>query len=545
MRDGKYLPQLGLDLAGGTTVTLTAVTESGNPPQEEQMNQAVNIIRQRVNGLGIAEAQVTAQGDSIIVQVPGHSQREVVEQVGQTAKLYFRQVLFSDAAAPQPSNTPTSSPSASPSAEEGQSGRPSIEPSESSSGRAMGKALQNEGPGQAQAGAAPSTLPTNMPTSLPTGGTQQQPDLSGIKKSTLMEFQKLDCTDKKNRSGGGGEIEKANEQVVVCDRDGTRKYILGPAKVLGTSVDEAEAISDPQDFGQWKVTLDFDGKGTKQFAALTTEASQQQGDRNLIAIELDRTVISAPGITNGAITGGTAEITGDFKQKEAQDLANVLRYGALPLEFRQSSIESVSPTLGRELLTGGLLAGLIGLGVVAIYVFFYYRGLGVVSILSLAGSALLTFGVVTLMSEFIGYRLTLAGVGGLIVAIGITADSFIVYFERLRDEVREGKTLRQAVERSWGRARRTILTADTVTFLAAVILYIVSVDQVRGFAFTLGLTTFVDILVVFLFTKPLMSLLVRTRFFGGGHRFSGLSASSLGVPESVKARTRRVRTREA
>lgn len=545
-RDGHYLPQLGLDLAGGTTVTLTAVTEAGKKPPESQINQAVDIIRQRVNGLGIAESQVSAQDDAIIVQVPGQGQRKVVEQVGQTARLYFRQVLVTGpgAPAPQPSaSTPSSKPS--------KSGKPSesAKPNESPSGRALSKALQSQPQSSGRpAAAAPTDQPTSLPTSIPTDlGQQQQqgPDLSGVDPKMIQKFQELDCSQKKNRTGGG-KLEKPEDQVVACDRTGSEKFILGPAKVLGTNVDKASGISDPQDFGKWKVTLDFDGKGTKQFSALTTEAYQAQSpDRKRIAIELDHVVQSAPGINDGPITGGTAEISGDFKQTDAEDLANVLKYGALPLQFKQSSIESVSPTLGKELLNGGLIAGGIGLGVVAVYVFLYYRGLGIVSILSLAGSALLTFGTVTLMSEFIGYRLSLAGIGGLIVAIGITADSFIVYFERLRDEVREGKTLRQATERSWVRARRTIVTADTVTFMAALILYVVSVDQVRGFAFTLGLTTLVDVLVVFLFTKPLMTLLVRTKFFGGGHRFSGLNPASLGARDVPRARTRRATVREA
>ncbi|MQA82897.1 MAG: protein translocase subunit SecD [Streptosporangiales bacterium] len=545
--NGQYLPRLGLDLAGGTTVTLTAVTESGKPPPERQIDQAVDIIRQRVNGLGIAESQVSAQGDSIIVQVPGQGQRKVVEQVGQTAKLYFRQVMISGpGGVPEPTSSPSGTSTGEPTGEAtptpGETATAPGEtatPSQSASGRAVGKAMER----RAAPTGLPTDLPTNLPTGMPTGmPTEQGPDTSGIKPAKLEEFQKLDCTKAANRAGG--RLEKANEQVVACGRDGTEKYILGPAKVLGTEVTKAEAVSDPQDFGKWKVVLNFNGKGTSQFGQLTTAVNKEQGDRRRVAIELDHLVMSAPNIEE-PILGGTAEISGSFTQESAQDLSNVLRYGALPLQFKQSSIESVSPTLGRELLNGGLVAGLIGLGVVAIYVFLYYRGLGLVSVLSLLGSGGLTFGVVVLMSEFIGYRLSLAGIGGLIVAIGITADSFIVYFERLRDEVREGKSLRQATERSWVRARRTILTADTVTFLAALILYIVSVDQVRGFAFTLGLTTLVDVIVVFLFTKPLMTLLVRTRFFGEGHPMSGLDPRRLGAKESTRVVARRATPREA
>src|SRR5690606_37322694 len=253
-KNGKYLPQLGLDLAGGTTVTLTAVTEAGKKPPEDQINQAVDIIRQRVNGLGVAEAQVSAQDDAIIVQVPGQGQRKVVEQVGQTARLYFRQVLVTGPGAPQPSPTDTAStgkPSGKPS-KPGQSAKPN----ESPSGRAMGKALQ-EPRSSGRPAAAPSDQPTSLPTSLPTdlGEQQQGPDLSGVDPKKITEFQKLDCSKKENRSGGGEKLEKPDEQVVACDRTGAEKFILGPAKVLGTNVTKASAISDPQDFGKWKVTL--------------------------------------------------------------------------------------------------------------------------------------------------------------------------------------------------------------------------------------------------------------------------------------------------
>jgi preprotein translocase subunit SecD len=539
--DGQYTPKLGLDLAGGTTVTLDAVTPSGRAAPQSQINQAVNIIRQRVNGLGVAEANVSSQGSSIVVQVPGQGQSQVVNQVGQTAKLYFRQVLLAAPGQAQPTSTPTPTPSASASktGKKGKKANPTLQPTSSPSGRALSKALQAHGTSAPQAAPSSSSAPTSLPTSLPTDlqqqQQQQQPDLSGISQANLKKFAALDC-NKKNRSGG--QLENPKVQVVVCGKDDGQKYILGPAKVFGTQVSKAEAVSDPQQFGQWKVNLSFNNAGTKAFGNLTTAASKEQGFRNQIAIELDHLVVSAPGIQQGPILGGTAEITGSFTQTEASDLANVLKYGALPLEFKKNAIQSVSPTLGRDQLNGGLLAGVVGLGLVVIYVFLYYRGLGIVSVLSLACSAVLTYGSVVLLSEFVGYRLSLAGIAGLIVAIGITADSFIVYFERLRDEVREGKTLRQATERSWVRARRTILTADTVSFLAALILYIVSVDQVKGFAFTLGLTTLIDIVVVFLFTKPLMTLLVRTRFYGGGHVLSGLDPARLGASNVARAVSR-------
>ncbi|MGH3097531.1 MAG: protein translocase subunit SecD [Streptosporangiales bacterium] len=537
--NGKYTPRLGLDLAGGTTVTLTAVTPGGNAPPPDQMQQAVNIIRQRVNGLGISEATVTAQGDSIIVQVPGQGQSEVVQQVGQTAKLYFRQVLYAGPGqVSQPKSTPTSQPSAKP----GKKGAKAQKPEPTPSGRVLDRALApSSKPTAAQQPADAKKQPTKLPTSLPSNLQSQLAqqggggDTSGIKPEVMQKFRQLDCTKAKNRSGG--RLEKENEQIVACSKSGDEKYVLSPVKVHGTHVTKAEARTSPQQFGQWLVNLTFDSKGTDAFGEVTTKAyNEPQGsDRRRIAIELDHRVISAPAIDEGPITGGTAQITGKFTQKEAQDLANVLKYGALPLTFKQSSIRSVSATLGHTQLEGGLLAGALGLALVVVYSFLYYRGLGVVSVLSLGCAAALTYGSVVLLSELVGYRLSLAGIAGLIVAIGITADSFIVYFERLRDEVREGRTLRTAVERGWGRARRTILTADFVSFLAALILYLVSVDQVKGFAFTLGLTTLIDVVVVFVFTKPMLSLLVRTRFYGGGHPLSGLEPSRMGAKDAARA----------
>jgi preprotein translocase subunit SecD len=248
------------------------------------------------------------------------------------------------------------------------------------------------------------------------------------------------------------------------------------------------------------------------------------------AIVLDGKVVSAPQVTS-PITQGSGEITGpggSFTHTQATSLTNVLKYGAVPLAFIPQSTQSISPELGASQLNAGLLAAAIGLLLVVIYSFLYYRGLAIVSVVSLAIAALISWLSVILLSKYQGYTLSLAGVAGLIVAIGITADSFVVYFERLRDEVREGRSLRAAVERGWQRARRTILVSDTVSFLAALLLYIIAIGDVRGFAFTLGLTTLIDIVVVFLFTKPMVTLLARTEFFGRGHKWSGLDPVRLG-----------------
>jgi preprotein translocase subunit SecD len=253
---------------------------------------------------------------------------------------------------------------------------------------------------------------------------------------------------------------------------------------------------------------------------------------NQVAIVLDGLVQSSPRITE-AIPSGTAQITGSFTQVEAQDLANVLKYGALPLAFDRGEVQQVSPTLGSEQLDAGLLAGALGLILVTIYSFFYYRGLGVVVTGSLAVAALMIYLLVLVLGEAIGFTLTLAGIAGIIVAVGITADSFVVYFERIRDEIREGRSLRSAVESGWTKARHTILVADAVSIIAAVLLYFFAVGGVRGFAFTLGLTTLVDLFVVFIFTKPLMTIMAKLKFFNSGHRFSGVSDKSSGVSRST------------
>ncbi len=250
------------------------------------------------------------------------------------------------------------------------------------------------------------------------------------------------------------------------------------------------------------------------------------------AIVLDGKVVSAPQTCQSPITTGSGEITGpggSFTRGQANKLTNVLKYGAVPLAFIRQQTNSISPQLGASQLHAGLIAAAIGLLLVVIYSVLYYRGLAIVSVFSLATAALLSWLAVILLSKYQGFTLSLAGIAGLIVAIGITADSFVVYFERLRDEVREGRSLRAAVERGWQRARRTILVSDTVSFLAALLLYIIAVGDVRGFAFTLGLTTLIDIVVVFLFTKPMVTLLAGTKFFSQGHRWSGLDPARLGA----------------
>jgi preprotein translocase subunit SecD len=518
----KYSPRLGLDLEGGTSIILTPRVAPGEKGKitSQALARAVEIIRSRVDSFGVAEAEVTTASNNIIISVPGARDNAILATVQQTAELRFRPVLNAAAGVasePAPSSSP--SPSAS-----GSAPAASPSPSASTNGRAVPLALR--------AGATPS--PTATTTPAPSATAPADPG-GGVTADIQKQFAELDCGDLAKvrndlRTSGGDDPKKP---LVTCLDDGSEKYILGPAEVLGTDVTSADAALNTNSQGAvtggWIVTLDFSGSGGRKFADTTRRLAAQQPPLNRFGIVLDGLVVSAPGLNNGPITGGSAQIEGDFTQQEARDLANVLKYGALPLTFDAGEVQEVSATLGGEQLTAGLIAGIIGLGLVVLYSLLYYRGLGLVTVASLAVAAAITYGSVVLLGWQIGFRLSLAGVAGLIVAIGIIADSFIVYFERLRDEVREGKPLRVAVETGWARARRTILAADFVSLLAAVVLYLLSVGGVRGFAFTLGLTTLIDIAVVFLFTKPLVTLLARTKFFGGGHRLSGLDPAHLGV----------------
>jgi preprotein translocase subunit SecD len=468
---GATAVRLGLDLRGGTSVTLQPRIAPGDDGKvtTEAIDQAVSIIRQRVNSLGVAESEVAAQGSGtnrqIIISIPGDTGRRVVELVGQTAELRFRQVLA----------TAAGTPSAAP-----------IDPA-----------------------ATPAAAVT--------------PEINA-------QFAALDCTNPANLQGSGSD--NADAPIVACDRNGGAKYILDKAEVLGRQVSEATAGIDQQGGNAWFVSLVFDGEGTKAFSNITARVTSLPSPQNQVAIVLDGLVVSAPRI-NEAIPSGNAQITGSFTQLEAQDLANVLKYGALPLAFDRGEVQQVSPTLGADQLDAGLLAGLLGLILIFLYSILYYRGLGLVSVSSLLVAGALVYMSFLLLGKWIGFTLTLAGIAGAIVAIGVTADSFIVYFERIRDEVRDGRSLRSAVETGWTKARRTIVVADFVSIISAILLYVFAVGGVRGFAFTLGLTTLIDLLVVFAFTKPLTVLLARFKFFNSGHALSGVSAKTFGTSSQV------------
>lgn len=538
--NGDPKPKLALDLSSGTTVTLTAETPGGGNPSTSSMNEALNIIRDRVNGSGVTEAEVSKQGDrNIVVAVPGVGQKRVADMVGTTAELRFRQVLV------EASGSPTgASPTPTPTKKKHRIGG-SPSPGATSPGTGDNGAAGSPGAHGGGAAAPVHAAPTPSKSPKPSVSPSQDPaqsqlgDTSGVSEAMLAKFAKLDCakTPKPTR-----DTNNADQQILACSKDKKIKFILDKASVLGKDVSKASAGIPQQSLGeQWQVNLSFNSTGTKGFGDVTTKAYNEPAGtaRRQVAIVLDNQVVSYPTIDQGPITGGSATISGQFSQQEAEDLANVLKYGALPLKFEKSSIESVSPTLGSDQLNGGLIAGAIGLGLVVLYSLLYYRGLGIVSVFSLGLAGILTYELIVLLGVAMNFRLSLAGIAGAIVAVGITADSFIVYFERLRDEVREGASLRTAVERGWKRARRTVLVADAVSFLAALVLYIVSVGGVQGFAFTLGLTTLVDVVVVFFFTKPFVTALARTNFYGRGHPMSGLDPHRLGARTAMVRRTAR------
>ena len=514
--------RLGLDLRGGTSVILQPRISAGQEGKvtNESIDQAVSIIRQRVNSLGVAESEVVAQGSGtnrqILISVPGESGERVVELVGQTAELRFRQVLATGGAVEAPAPAPAASTTATPAAT----------PSGSSS------KLSKSAPYFADP--APivtpkATAPAPAPASTPESDAQSQA-VAAAGEILSQQFAALDCTKEESTRGGGGD--SPDLPLVTCDRDGSARYILGPAEVLGTQVKNASAAIDQEGSGGWFVSLDFNKEGSGKFSAVTQRVVSLAAPQNQVAIVLDGLVVSAPRIIS-AITGGRAQITGDFTQQEASDLANVLKYGSLPLAFDRGEIQQVSPTLGTDQLRAGLLAGGLGLILVVIYSLLYYRALGLVTVGSLGLAALMLYMTVVVLGENIGFTLTLAGIAGAIVAIGITADSFIIYFERLRDEIREGRSLRSAVEMGWQRARRTIIISDIVSLIAALLLYIFAIGNVRGFAFALGLTTLIDLIIVFLFTKPIITVLANLKFFREGNPMSGLNAHK--VPGAVNA----------
>jgi len=508
---GTYTPKLGLDLRGGTQVILSPSVAEGETLSQDQLNQTVAIIRQRVDGFGVAESEVTIQGTGngakIIVTIPGETSRTVVDQLKTTAQLNFRPVLAIDFGSPQasPSPTPSSTDSVSPSAAPTNGATSAVTESPAAS-------------------ATPEPSPTPSVSVAPELLVPpiQSPDGSG---DFADRFAALNCAESDILNGS---TDDPAQYLISCEKDGSVKYALAPADLVGTDIESATAGLPATGGGGWQVDLQMTSEGAKKFADSTTKLSALESPNDQFAIVLDGVVISAPSV-NEPIIGGSAVISGSFTADEARALAQVLKYGALPVGLEVDEVQQISPTLGNDQLQAGLIAGGFGLLLVVIYLLFYYRALGVIAVVSLVAAAIMTYFVFVILGRSIGYTLTLAGVAGAIVSIGITADSFIIYFERIRDEIREGKRLRVAIDQGWFRARRTILAADFVSLLSAAILYYLSVGSVRGFAFTLGLITFVDLAVAFLFTRSLVTKLGNSKWMNAGSAWTGVSPTRLGV----------------
>jgi preprotein translocase subunit SecD len=529
---GTWLPKLGLDLRGGTTITLTAKNTTGSGTVDPNSLQlAKTIIQSRVDSLGVGESEVTTAGDNqIIVTVPNVQQDELIRLVGQTAVLRFRAVYAAEQVQPTaaPTSQPTAAPSDEPTAGASETAQaPTEEPSAPTSPQPSGTGNNKPLP------ALPTAPPVPLDKACAAADGQGTPPDKALDwqptEACQAAFAEFNCETK--------VTEVADQGLFACNQEKNEKYLLGPTLIEGNQLASAVA-GIPQNNVNWVVNLEFNSEGGAAFEQATRAISQKSEPQNRFAIVLDGVSISAPSV-NEAIPGGRAEISGNFTQKSATELANVLKYGALPLAFDVSEVSNVSATLGGEQLRAGIIAGIVGLMLVVGYCFWYYRGLGIVVVASLGIAAVLTYACVVLLGSSVGFALNLPGIAGIIVAIGITADSFVIFFERIRDEVREGRSLRTAVETGWRRARQTILIADTVSLLSALVLFVLAIGSVKGFAFTLGLTTLIDVVVVFLFTKPLMTLLARTKFFGGGHKLSGLDPEHLGVQALPGSRSRR------
>jgi preprotein translocase subunit SecD len=482
---------------------LSPLLLDGAAVTSEQLDQAVSIIRQRVDASGVSESQVTTQGDqNIIVSIPGIPDENTLKLIKASAKLEFRAVLLTSVG--------TSTSSVDGGSTEEDPGQEDIEGEEQ---------VEEQG----EEPSAPEDPAASTPNAAPTDAS----DLNWITPELRAAYDALDCSTSFREAG---QVDDPTIPLITCDVDGFTKYILGPVEVEGANISDASNGTVQSSTGAstntWAVNLDFDGIGTTAFSTVTQRLFPLESPRNQFAITLDGFVITAPA-ARAVITNGSAQITGSFDRDSSKVLADQLKYGSLPIGFEVESQENISATLGSEQLTNGLIAGLIGLILVVIYSAFQYRGLAIVTIGSLLVAGILVYLFIAVLSWRQGYRLSLAGVAGLIVAIGITVDSFIVYFERVRDEIREGRNLEVAVENAWKRAIRTILASDAVSFTAATTLFLLTVGNVRGFAFTLGLTTIVDLIVVLLFTHPLLQLLSRTKFFSSGHPWSGFDSKAL------------------
>ncbi|MFF0496994.1 protein translocase subunit SecD [Nocardia aobensis] len=541
-------PKLGIDLQGGTQVTLTPRTPDGGKPSKDSLKQAQQIIESRVNGLGVAGSEVVIDGNNLVITVPGNDGQQA-KSLATTAKLYIRPVVGqplpvgpdgkiqtgaggepapgAEQPGTPPANIPEPAPGAgqqapTPGASPGTESKPSNESGTASgtassgetsgTGESSGTTAQNRVfPAPAQAPTTPAPTPSPQPGApnpalTPQQQAKQEIDAArALRQSTdpqvqQLAAQQLDCHKPDPLAGN----DDPKLPLVTCSSDGNEVYLLAPMRIDGQDIKDASSSLNQQ--SQWAVDLTF--KNADAWADLTKEYLQKQ-----VAFTLDSKVISAPVVQQGPQLGGTTQITGQFNASTAKELANSLKYGSLPLSFEVSEASTVSATLGLASLHAGLIAGAIGLIAVLLYCLLYYRMLGFLAGFSLVASGVAVYGIIVLLGRWINFTLDLAGIAGLIIGIGMTADSFVVFFERIKDEMREGRSFRSAVPRGWARAQRTNLSGKTVSLIASVVLYILAAGQVKGFAFTLGLTTVLDVVVLYLVTSPLMMLASRSPFW--------------------------------
>ncbi len=555
--DREPTPQLGIDLQGGTSVTLSARTPDGSSPSDASLDQARKIIESRVNGLGVSGAKVVTDGDNLVITVPG-SDGEAAKSLGQTAKLTIRPVLQSQpvtapgapgAPAPAPSGPGQPAAPSSPDQGGGDTGGDAGDGAPSPQNRVYPMAAPGDDPASggdpATDGESAPPADQESPAPAPSGDTGSDTGQAPAAGSADAEMtdkarEEIEAAKKTRQStdpavqqqtlakmaatGCSGEDPlRGNDDpslpLVACNTNGQEVTLLGPAIIKGEQIQDASAQYDQQQ-GGYIVSLEFKPDASQTWADFTRENLQKRA-----GFVLDTEVISAPVIQGVTPAGSATSIYGDFSQSEADSLANQLKYGSLPLSFSQSDAKTVSATLGLSSLQAGLIAGLVGLILVLLYCLAYYRALGVLISLSLILSGVLVYALLVLLGRSIGYSLDLAGIAGLIIGIGTTADSFVVYFERIKDEIREGRSFRSAVPRAWARARRTIVSGNTVSIIGAAVLYFLAIGDVKGFAFTLGLTTILDLVVVFLVTHPLVHMASR-RQWAANPRFNGLGAMS-------------------
>ncbi|MCW4353251.1 protein translocase subunit SecD [Hoyosella sp. YIM 151337] len=471
-------PRLGVDLQGGTRVVLTAVTPDGSRPSEDALRQAQQIISTRIDGLGVAGSEVVVDGDNLVITVPGQDGAQA-RTLGQTARMFVRPVITSQPAPDAPA------------------------PEDADTGLA---------PDDDDEPVAAALDPEELAAQVSAARDLRQSEDPEVQQQALAEHE---CAPNDVLAGN----DLPDLPLVTCSSDGTSVYLLGPVFLEGEDIDSG-SVTDGynQQQARWEVSFRFQGEAGRSWATFTRENVGQQA-----AFVLDTAIVSAPVIREPTPAGSATSISGNFTQQEVRDLANQLRYGALPLSFESSQAQTVSATLGLASLEAGLIAGAIGMIAVLIYSLAYYRLLGIVAALSLGLAGLLVYGILVLLGRYMNFTLDLAAIAGFIIGIGMTADSFIVFFERIKDEMREGRSFRSAVERGWQRARRTILTGNAVSFLAAAILYILAVGQVKGFAFALGLTTIIDLVVVFMVTYPILALATKSKLLANP-RFNGLGA---------------------